>query len=144
MTDFDEILVPVDGSEGAHRAARAAAKLARSMQVPLTLLYAAPLTAEAAMAIARLDREEIETLQRQRAGEILTAARAELGEPGVAVAEEVLLGDPAEEILAYLASRPGAMAVMGRRGLSAIKTLLLGSVSDKVVRHATNPVLIIN
>ncbi|MEQ8485646.1 MAG: universal stress protein [Pseudomonadales bacterium] len=46
--------------------------------------------------------------------------------------------------LAYLNKRPGTLAVMGRRGLSPIKSLLLGSVSDKVVRHATNPVLVVN
>ena len=49
-----------------------------------------------------------------------------------------------QEILAYLNKRPGTLAVMGRRGLSPIKSLLLGSVSDKVVQHATNPVLVVN
>lgn len=144
MTKIEEVLAPVDGSDGSHRAARMAATLAKSLQVPLTLVYAAPLTAESAMAIAKLDREEIEAMQRQRGSDVLQAARSKIADLGVASQEAVLLGDPAEEILAYLEKRPGALVVIGRRGLSPIKSLLLGSVSDKVVRHAANPVTVVN
>jgi nucleotide-binding universal stress UspA family protein len=144
MTKIEEVLAPVDGSDGSHRAARTAATLAKSLQVPLTLLYAAPLTAESAMAIAKLDRDEVEAMQRQRGADVLATAQAQIKDLGVEAGEAVLLGDPAEEILAYLDQRPGALVVIGRRGLSPIKTLLLGSVSDKIVRHASNPVTVVN
>jgi nucleotide-binding universal stress UspA family protein len=144
MTKIEEVLAPVDGSDGSHRAARTAATLAKSLQVPLTLLYAAPLTAESAMAIAKLDRDEVEAMQRQRGADVLATAQAQIKDLGVEAGEAVLLGDPAEEILAYLDQRPGALVVIGRRGLSPLKTLLLGSVSDKIVRHASNPVTVVN
>jgi nucleotide-binding universal stress UspA family protein len=144
MTKIEEVLAPVDGSDGSHRAARTAAALAKALGVPLTLVYAAPLTAESTMAIAKLDRAEVEALQRQRGAEVLASARTEIAGAGIEASEEVLLGDPAQEILACVGRRPGALVVIGRRGLSPIKSLLLGSVSDKVVRHATNPVMVVN
>jgi nucleotide-binding universal stress UspA family protein len=144
MTSIEEVVAPVDGSDGSHRAARTAAILARSLQVPLTLVYAAPLTAESAMAIAKLDRSEVEAMQRQRGTDVLSAAQARIEDLSIKAGEAVLLGDPAEEILAYLDEHPGALVVIGRRGLSPIKTLLLGSVSDKIVRHASNPVTVVN
>lgn len=55
-----------------------------------------------------------------------------------------LVGDPATEILQYLDDRQDVLAVVGRRSQSKIKSLLLGSVSDKVVRHTSTPVTIVS
>ena len=145
MSSIEEVFAPVDGSESSIRAARVAATLASSLAVPLTLGFVIPLTAESAMALSKLDRERIESLQRERAESVLVGVREQVAEAGVeAPATEVRLGDPAEEILRSLDARPGAMVVIGRRGLSTLQGLLIGSVSDKVVRHARNPVTIVN
>jgi nucleotide-binding universal stress UspA family protein len=62
------------------------------------------------------------------------------------IAEEnrvVRIGDATTEILDYLAENPTTLVIMGRRGLSPIKTLLMGSVSDKVMRHGGNAVMVV-
>jgi nucleotide-binding universal stress UspA family protein len=60
-------------------------------------------------------------------------------------ADEILLkGDPAHAILEYLEANPGIHMVLGRRGHSTLRSLTLGSVSEKVVRHATGPVTVVS
>ncbi|WP_228706173.1 universal stress protein [Marinobacter sp. LV10R520-4] len=59
--------------------------------------------------------------------------------------EEILLkGDPAHEIIEYLEANPSTHMVLGRRGHSAVRSLTLGSVSEKVIRHATGPVTVVS
>jgi nucleotide-binding universal stress UspA family protein len=144
MVDFSEIFVPVDGSDGSHRAARFAAGLARGLKLPLKLAFVVPLTAENTMAFAKLSRDEIELIQNQQARTVLDKAQAVVAEAGATVVEQVLIGDAAEEILNYGNQNPSALIVMGRRGLSPIKTLMLGSVSEKVMRYASGPVTVVN
>jgi nucleotide-binding universal stress UspA family protein len=71
------------------------------------------------------------------------SAREAIGDSGAVAGDVQLLGDPAEEIVRYAEDDPGVMVIMGRRGLSRMKSLVLGSVSDKVSRHAKSPVTII-
>ena len=54
----------------------------------------------------------------------------------------VLQGQPADVLLEQGAD--AALIVVGRRGLGGFKSLLLGSVSQQVVQHATCPVVIVN
>lgn len=62
---------------------------------------------------------------------------------GVAVERRVVVGDPAQAILAETDEPGVGMVVLGARGLGPVKRLLLGSVSDRVLRHACCPVLIV-
>lgn len=71
-------------------------------------------------------------------------ARAALRDIGTNAEELVVLGDPAEEIINYVDNHPKALVVMRRRGLSAMKSLLLGSVSEKVMRHARGAVTLVS
>jgi len=57
--------------------------------------------------------------------------------------EETSVGDPAEEIIRYTEDDHSVLVIIGRRGLSRMKSLMLGSVSDKVIRHAQSPVMVI-
>ena len=51
---------------------------------------------------------------------------------------------PAEEIVNYADSNEAALIVMGTHGRSALGHFLIGSVAEKVVRHAKCPVLTIS
>jgi len=146
MIDFDEVLVPADGSPGAHRAALFGAHLAGKLGVPLKLTYVVPLTSESVMALAKLSKAEIEQLQQQQARGVLDQARAVLDQAGAAAQAKdlVLIGDAAEEILNYVQQHPKTLVVMGRRGLSPLKSLMLGSVSEKVMRYAQGAVMLVN
>lgn len=56
----------------------------------------------------------------------------------------VEVGNPADRIIAYAKSNKADLIVMGRRGLSPIKSLLLGSTSHKVSLHAECNCLTVN
>lgn len=55
-----------------------------------------------------------------------------------------MTGDAATEIINYLDRHPGSLVVMGRRGLSPIRNLMMGSVSDKVMRHGGRAVMVVS
>ena len=68
---------------------------------------------------------------------VLDDAELQAGENGVDKVEAILTdGDPADRILAAIAAHKADCVVMGSRGLSDIKAVLLGSVSHKVMNRA--------
>ena len=140
------IVVALDGSGHSLEALSAARDLAKAMGRELHGLYVYPWTQEASVIFKRESRgsgAELHQTRDQSAGEVFDEAELALGASGVLVKRHVLLGEPAEEILAFLQANPGAHLVMGRRGLSKIKSLLMGSVSDKVTRHAAGLVTVV-
>lgn len=144
MAEFDHILVPVDGSEGSLRAARFAARLGTALDSPIKLAYVVTMTPESVMSLSHLDKPEVERIANERARTVLTNAREALGNAADRADDVILSGDPAEEILHYSSKNPQALIVMGRRGLSPVKSLVLGSVSERVMRHASGVVTLVN
>lgn len=144
MVEFDEIAVPVDGSAGAGRAASFAARLAAAISCPIRLIYVFPATSMAIVGFSRMSAEEIKRAQSSAAKDIFGMARAAIGDAVGEVDEIVLLGDPANELIGYIAQHPKTLVVMGRRGLSPMKSLLMGSVSEKLARHAQGAVTLVN
>jgi len=141
---INEILVPVDGSESSVRAARFGMRLARALGVGVTWFYVFPAASVELIGMAGMSRADIERasgISGERVfGQLRQALEGELIEQ---LSFETAMGDPAEEIIAYTEQHDAVLVVIGRRGLSRIKTLLLGSVSDKVMRHAKSPVTVI-
>ena len=130
------MLVPVDGSEQSRKALEFACELARGMGYSLHLIHVAQslphdrvLVLGGAHVTVHASREDLE-----RAGkEALDACRELAKQHGVTeLKTEVAAGDPAARIV-EAAERLGAdLVVMGSRGLSDLKGLVLGSVSHKV------------
>lgn len=67
-----------------------------------------------------------------------------LEEGGAKVTTAHRFGAPADEILNELVEWEPDLVILGRRGLSLTKRWLLGSVSERVVRHAHVPVLVVS
>jgi nucleotide-binding universal stress UspA family protein len=137
---FKNILLAVDGSEHATRAARVAAELAQCHKASLKLVAAydpvPPYLGEPNFQI-------ILDAQLQEAERNIANAIEMLGEIPVEVSSEILQGPPAEAILEVAKTRECDLIVMGSRGLGQFVGLLLGSQSQKVVQHAECPVLIV-
>lgn len=139
-----EILVPVDGSDNSIRALRFALNLARDTDADLRLFYVFPASSVEIIGMAGLTRDDIDQAAQASAQRVFDKVHGEIGETGVNISDETSIGDPAEEIIRYTEDDPGVVVVLGRRGLSRMQTLMLGSVSDKVIRHAKSPVVIIH
>ncbi len=84
----------------------------------------------------RLLEEEIE----RHLGSACTQLRA----AGISCRPIMLFGDPAKEIITFAEEGHYALIVMGRRGRGAIGKVLLGSVSDSVVKAASCPVMVVS
>ena len=76
-------------------------------------------------------------------GEILSAITGDLRDRGVAAESSVVLGNPADEILAAAAGADVTMVVMATQGRGGIDRLLIGSVADNVMRIRSWPVLLV-
>ncbi len=72
----------------------------------------------------------------------LSATFAELGDGWRTLRSETRRGNPAEEVLRAAEEAPFDMIVVGSRGLGAVARFLLGSVAERVARHARCPVLV--
>lgn len=136
-----KILVPVDGSEGACRAAAFAVHLAEALGAQITLMYVfdAPGLASLGL-VAKGDLEDTKNQVSQGSFEAATRA---MGETDVPVNHHVDIGDPARQITTFSKQGQYDLIVMGSRGLSPIKEVLLGSVSERVARWAMCPVTIV-
>jgi nucleotide-binding universal stress UspA family protein len=145
------ILVAVDGSEQATKAAEVAADLAQSCGAKLIVLTVVkPVFGDERDELAELarmehmERTEYEMLQ-ERGRAIVKAAESSVCEKGLTDLESVVeVGDPAEVIIGMTETRRADFVVIGRRGHGALARLLLGSVSNKVVQLATVPCIVVS
>jgi nucleotide-binding universal stress UspA family protein len=139
------IFVALDGSKPSYKALDAARELADAMDRKLSAVYVFPHHRRVSASVAGLDeqayRANLEEMKESHAKEIFGEAESRLGFEFAH--RYVLIGDPAEEIIALMEDNPGSHLVMGRRGLSKIKSLLMGSVSSKVAAHAPGLVTVV-
>lgn len=142
--NIKEILVPVDGSENSLRATRFAVEMAQAMNIGIRLFYVFPAASVEVIGMAGMSRTDIDQAAQAAAQRAFDKVRDELGSDlPDQVEQETSMGDPAEEIIRYTEDDRGVLVVMGRRGLSRMQSLLMGSVSDKVSRHAKSPITIV-
>jgi len=131
MSLVHRILVPVDFSQGAREALDFAMRLGAALDASIEVLHVVP-SAEAALAKEANAREE--------ASKNLAAFMAETKPPpGARVAKQVLVGDPSKAIVDACADFD--VVVMGRHGHTGLMHMLMGSVTERVLRHAPCPVL---
>ncbi|HKL53665.1 MAG TPA: universal stress protein [Wenzhouxiangellaceae bacterium] len=143
MSIAKEILVPVDGSENSLRAVRYALGLAGALGARIRLFYVFPVSSVEIIGMAGMSRDDIEHAAQAAAQRVFDQLHADIGETEVKLVDETSIGDPAEEIIRCTEDDHELLVILGRRGLSRIQSLLLGSVSEKVVRHAHSPVTIV-
>lgn len=62
---------------------------------------------------------------------------------GISAEARILEGDPAHEIVKFAREVGASLIVVGARGLSTIKKILIGSVSSRVVHESTIDVLVV-
>lgn len=143
------VLIATDGSEGANDAIRFFLSLPLRRDVRVRLLSAVepvPFPTTAPGMIRRRLRGMVAEIERERrsgTGKLLERAAAELRTKLARVARSAPTGHPGEEILGTAAAFDADLIVVGARGLGGMKRLLLGSVSERVLRDARCPVLIV-
>lgn len=140
------VLMPVDGSETALRAATRFAALAPQLQKTEVLLLnvQSPIAMNERIINGRpSELQHLEAPLREAAEKLFASTRKELDEAGIAHTEHVEFGDPAAAIADFAQRHHCDQIVMGTHGLGAIAQMVLGSVATKVLHLAAMPVMLV-
>jgi len=141
-----KILIATDGSETSLRAAEMAVGIAKTSSASLTAVYVmdvqrlAQLPGYAAMPGIK---DNLMELMFKEGSEALEEIGDKARDAGVAYERAVAEGDPGEELLKLCSDQGFDLIVLGSIGKSGLTKFLLGSVAEKVVRHAHIPVLVV-
>ena len=150
---LEKVLLCTDGSDAAHSAVKFAARLLGGSGCKVTLLMVVeqealypPIATDGMLypEVAMPPMEDLGEVLEQRAEGILDENAGSLEEAGIGVERKVLTGSPASMIISEAGEGGYDLVIMGRHGHGFFKDFLIGSVSDRVVRHAPCPVLVVH
>jgi len=137
---FASILVAVDGSESSKKAFDKSVFLAQKCNSKLYVVHVVLDWEYGGDSAATF--ELIEEL-RTKGTELLEQCKKQSLQHNVQVKTLLEQGDYAHEIIQVAKRNDCELIIMGSRGMSPFKELLLGSVSLKVIHHASCPVMIV-
>lgn len=139
---FHKALLPVDESEQSHRAVEKAAELAAAGIIENLVLF--NVYDSSSVDITKLHNQEKLDELRQNSLALLKKYEGILKEKGITCSLKRGGGDPAALIIDVIDNDGGYdLIIMGSRRLSKFQELAFGSVSDKIARLSSIPVLII-
>ena len=149
MDLFKHLLAPTDGSPLSREAAERAIVIAAAMGARVTFFHAKPerrasfFGGEGGGYVDQMPSEEFERQAQQQARDYLDALQAIASAAGVA-SEAVVAdaGSPYEGIIDAATARGCDLIVMASHGRRGIKSLILGSETQKVLTHSKIPVLV--
>lgn len=142
---YQRILVPVDDSNTSKQALTEATRFCCDQHGQTRLLHVVDLAQYTWGGTEFVDVGELQANLRAAGAKLLAAAKATLLESGIEAETaliEVYGGSLATAIIDDAKSWQADIVVMGSHGRTGLDHLLMGSVAEGVVRHATIPVLI--
>ena len=140
---FKRIVAAYDGSDQAIKALNTAIELAKAFNSKLDVVEVVDTAALLGMGFAPIPSDVIAQIYNKAQNDV-EQAKKKAQEAGVKdVTSQVLEGDPATSIIEYASKNGADLIVIGSRGLSTFKRLVLGSVSSKVVQESRIPVLVV-
>ena len=147
-TLFQKILVPLDGSEHSKLALEKAIQIAKKLHGKITLIHVFSVSTFAISPAGPQKYKEFMNsnyvqAMREYAKSILSDGKKKAETEGIQVETLMVDGHVVEEILKAARDGDFGLIVIGSRGLSTLKELLMGSVSDGVTKHAPCPVLVV-
>jgi nucleotide-binding universal stress UspA family protein len=154
-TELETIIVPVDGSKLGEQVLPHVAALASALDLKVTLLRATATLEEfgAVTGYERLEGSEglhfqsFEDMAKEissQAVDYLNGLADSLREQGVVTVDQQIVRGPADEVIVDVAlETPDNLVAMTTHGRSGPARWTLGSVTDRVVRHSGDPVLVI-
>src|SRR5580698_6219191 len=142
LPPFARITVAIDGSKMGDVAFDLALDLAKRYQSDLSVVAVAPVQPVFVSSAEPWVPTEVPEAETNYYRGIVDKAVRKAEAAGVAAAGTCLEGVVVDELIAQVEKHPTDLLVLGSRGLSTAKRLLLGSVSDAVSHHVNCPVLI--
>jgi nucleotide-binding universal stress UspA family protein len=137
---FEIILVAYDGSPQSQRATDLAFSMAEAMQSKLLIFAVIRPPEPAARAELNAILDDAREHYEQSFGQLRERAKT----LGLDLDTEIEVGHPAEHIVRRAEQTKAGLIVMGRRGISAFQRWMLGSISERVLRYAHCPVMVVH
>ena len=146
MIDLKKVLVPVDFSDSSDIALRYGRALCGAFSASLHIIhvvqesYAQPWAVEAyGFSMATLQEDWIKEANAKLEGLLTVADKSTLKATAITI-----LGHPVSEILRFASDERIDLVVMGTHGRGPLGHMVMGSVAERVVRHAPCPVLTVH
>ena len=133
------ILVPLDGSKNSIRGLDNAISIARACHATITGIYILPV----------YPRNFIDAVipfvfhPERQAKKFLEDAKKRAAQKGILFKSKIIWGSPTYEIQEMAKSKKFDLIVIGARGMSSIKEVFLGSVSNAIVHKSKIPVMVV-
>jgi len=137
---YQSLLVPYDGSEFSKKALRRAGERAKADGGQVTVQYMNP-RYEEMMEFYRSD--SIKKSLHAEAEKILGEAKTIAGLLGISIRTEVREGHASDEIVAAAQKFENDLIAMGTYGWKGVNNAIMGSTTNRVIAHASCPVLVV-
>ncbi|MFQ5815596.1 MAG: universal stress protein [Candidatus Hydrothermarchaeaceae archaeon] len=139
---YKRILIPIDGSEPSEKAAEHGVKLATAVGAEIVCLYVIDISAFTGIPTEAIWENMRGLLEEEGKGAL--SGVEEMAEKNNVKFESIVKdGIPSEDIARTAGEKDIDVIVMGTAGRSGLDKFLLGSVTEKVMRTAPCPVLVI-
>lgn len=137
---YKKILVPTDGSDYSFKAGERAVYLAKMTGARVYVLN----VVDTNMAFRSGIHYSEDVCGMEKSAHDATGRIKQLCDQAGVPCEEIIAPGKPADVIVNVAEKVGAdLIVIGSIGMSAIERVLIGSVSDKVIRHAKCPVLLV-
>ena len=138
--NFQRILLPVDGSESSARAVQKALFLAKETAVDVTAIYVIDFAHLPSIELNSVYLDMMKVVKKQ-GNEILDQVKKQGFELEVKVKTKLVKGIPDDQIIKE--AKKDDLIIMGCRGKTRLRRILIGSVCEKVLHHSKSPVMIV-
>lgn len=138
-----QILIATDGSETANEAADFGIEMVGCSGAKIYAVYVIDTTPYRSVSLDKIwSKETLEEFE--RTGHEATSYIEKIGKAaGAEVESRVLKGNPAEKIISFAEDNAIDMIIVGSFGKGRYERAVLGSVSEKIIKHAKVPVLVV-
>ena len=132
----------MDGSRNSYKALSAALSLSKSVDSKVTVIHVTEYLPKPHF-LSQKALEQLLQEQSNKGKKVLDKCLLHAKKISATIKTELQEGDPASVILNVSSAGKYDLIIMGNRGLGRFKRLLLGSVSTKVVNHASCSILLV-
>ena len=138
-----QILIATDGSETSNEAADFGIEMVGCSGAKIYAVYVIDTTPYRSVSLDKIwSKETLEEFE--RIGHEATSYVEKIGKAaGAEVESRVLRGNPAEKIITFAEDNNVDMIIVGSFGKGRYERAVLGSVSEKIIKHAKVPVLVV-
>lgn len=142
--DIQTILVPFDFSEHSEKAFTWALAMAEKWVSRVVLLHVVPAPSYPPLVTSSyFDLADFESRLQADAEARAAEFLANVNQQSVQIDTQVVVGEPFSDICRVADHTKADLIVMGSHGRTGLSHVLLGSVAERVVRHAPCPVLVV-